>query len=240
VEDERKSREFLSELLAHYCPQVEVVGDADSVEAAVSVIREQKPELIFLDIEMPQHNGFKLFEFIPDADFDVIFTTAFDQYAVKAFEYSAIDYLLKPIKISKLVQAVSKVSERLAKDTRRERLEALQDNLNKDFHKIVLPTQEGYQFLEVGDIIRCEADSNYTLFRLVNGEKVLVSKTLKHIEELLGSKEFFRIHQSHLINLRHMRKYIKGKSGQVEMGDDSVLDVSVRRKAALLERIKNL
>ena len=123
---------------------------------------------------------------------------------------------------------------------RNERLAALEGNLGKDFNKIVLPTQEGYQFLEVIDIVRCEADSNYTAFFLVDGQRAFVSKTLKHVEELLGDRDFFRIHQSHLINLRHITKYIKGKSGQVEMADGSVLDVSVRRKAALLEKIRSL
>ena len=217
-----------------------MVGQAASVKEAVEVIRDVNPELVFLDIEMPVHNGFALFDFIEDSTFDVIFTTAFDQYAVKAFEYSAVDYLLKPIKIKKLLSAVGKVQEKAERRTRRERLETLRDNIGKDFKKVVLPTQEGYQFLEVEDIVRCEADSNYTAFFLVNGDRVFVSKTLKHVEELLGDHDFFRIHQSHLINLRHLKKYIKGKSGQVEMADDSVLDVSVRRKAALLDKIRSL
>ncbi|MFT7589913.1 MAG: two-component system LytT family response regulator [Limisphaerales bacterium] len=241
IEDERKSREFLTDLLSQYCPEVEVVGAAASVTEAVELIGELNPELVFLDIEMPVHSGFKLLEFLEgEIDFDVIFITAFDQYAVKAFEYSAVDYILKPIKIKKLIQAIGKVRDRVERKSRRARLENLRDSVGREFRKIVLPTQEGYQFLEVRDIVRCEADSNYTTFYMVGGEMIFVSKTLKHVEELLENQEFFRIHQSHLINLRHIRKYIKGKAGQVEMADDSVLDVSVRRKAFLLEKIKSL
>lgn len=240
VEDERKGREFLRELLERYCPQIELVGEADSVTAAVQLIDAQKPELVFLDVEMPVNNGFRLFDMVPKVDFDVIFVTAFDQYAVKAFEYSAIDYLLKPIRVSKLKQAVDKVSSKLESGSRAKRVETLQENRREDFQKIVLPSQGGYQFVRLEDIVRCEADSNYTNFHLTNGRRLLVSKTLKHVEELLGDKDFFRIHQSHLINLRHVRSYLKGRSGQVEMDDGSVLDVSVRRKAALLEKIKSL
>ena len=217
-----------------------MIGEADSVKAAKPVIRDTKPELVFLDIEMPVQNGFTLLEEMENFEFDVIFTTAFDQYAIKAFEYSAVDYLLKPIKMSKLQKAINKVKDKKEKKQRLEHIQVLRDNFQKDFHKIVLPTQEGFLFLEVKNIVRCAADGNYTCFYLVDGDKVLVSKTLKHIEELLDTKDFLRIHQSHLINLQHIRKYIKGKAGQVEMLDDSVLDVSVRRKAALLARIKNL
>ncbi len=240
VEDERKGREFLRELLERYCPQIELVGEADSVAAAVPLIAAQRPDLVFLDVEMPVDNGFRLFDQVDQVDFDVIFVTAFDQYAVKAFEYSAVDYVLKPIRVSKLKQAVEKVKERRDGGTRSRSAEALQESRRSDFQKIVLPSQSGYQFVRLDEIIRCEADSNYTHFFLTDGRRLLVSRTLKHVEELLGERDFFRIHQSHLINLRHVRSYLKGRSGQIEMDDGSVLDVSVRRKAALMERIKGL
>lgn len=210
------------------------------MDEAVDLIRRTDPELVFLDIEMPVQNGFEIFEQVGQVNFDVIFTTAFDQYAVKAFEYSAVDYLLKPIKIRKLVAAVDKVRDKVDRRSREGRLETLRQNLGQDFRKVVLPTQEGYQFLQIDRIIRCEADSNYTNFFLADGSRVFVSKTLKLVEGLLNDRDFFRIHQSHLINLRHMVKYIKGKSGQVQMADGSLLDVSVRRKGALLERIRSL
>ncbi len=240
VEDERKGREFLRELLERYCPQIELVGEADNVPSAVALIGQQKPELVFLDVEMPVYDGFKLFDMVPEINFDVIFVTAFDQYAVKAFEYSAVDYLLKPLRVSKLKQAVEKVSQKRESGIRQQQVETLRDNRRDQFHKIVLPSQSGYQFVKLEDIVRCESDSNYTNFYLTNGKRMMISRTLKHVEELLGDEEFFRIHQSHLINLRHVRSYLKGRSGQVEMDDGSVLDVSVRRKAALMEKIRSM
>ena len=240
VEDERKGREFLRELLQKYCPQVEVVGEADSVTAAVQLIDRVKPSLVFLDVEMPVHNGFKLFDMVPEINFDVIFVTAFDQYAVKAFEFSAVDYVLKPIRISKLKQAVEKVTSRMENCSRNQRVETLHENRGADFDKIVSPAQTGYQFVRIDEIVHCEAYSNYTHFYLSDGRKILASKTLKLVEELLADRDFFRIHQSHLINLRHVRSYLNGRSGHIEMDDGSVLDVSVRRKAALLEKIKSM
>lgn len=240
IEDERKGREFLRELLERYCPQVELVGEADSVTAGVELIAREQPALVFLDVEMPVHNGFRLFDMVPEVNFEVIFVTAFDQYALKAFEYSAVDYLLKPVRIAKLKQAVEKVAGKVEWNSRHQRAEAFKDNRSGNFEKIVLPSQGGYQFVKVPEIVRCEADSNYTLFHLTDGRKILASKTLKLVEELLGDRDFFRIHQSHLINLRHVVRYVKGRSGQVEMDDGSLLDVSVRRKAALLDKIKSL
>ena len=241
VEDERRSREFLRELLARYCPDVEVVGEADSVDAAVTVIQETSPALVFLDVEMPVHKGFALFDRFDVVDFDVIFVTAYDQYAVKAFEYSAVDYVLKPVRVAKLKQAVEKVRQRNGMAAPEKRVEALRANAGPELRRIVLPTQEGYQFLEIQEIVRCAADSNYTYFHLLNGNKILVSKTLKHVESLLGDRGFFRIHQSSLINLQHLRKYLRGRGGgTVEMADNVTLDVSVRRKAALLERIRQM
>ncbi len=241
VEDERKSRDFLRELLQRYCPDVEVIGEADSVDAAEPLIRDVAPDLVFLDVEMPGNDGFSLLERMDPIDFDVVFVTAFDQYAVKAFEYSAADYVLKPVRVAKLKAAVQKVRNRNGRPAPSMQLEALRANTGPEPRRIVLPTQEGYQFLELADIVRCSADSNYTYFHLKNAQPVLVSKTLKHVEELLGDRDFFRIHQSHLINLQHLHKYLRGKGGgQVEMADGALLDVSVRRKTALLDRIRQM
>jgi two-component system LytT family response regulator len=241
VEDERRSRDFLHDLIRRYCPEVAVVGQAGSVEEAVPLLRAERPDLVFLDVEMPEQKGFSLFEHFEPVPFDVIFVTAFDHYAVQAFEHSALDYVLKPVKVDKLRQAVAKALQRTGRPGPNGRVANLKANLGGQAGRIVLPTQEGYQFVDVEQIVRCTADSNYTHFRLSNGENVLVSRTLKHAEELLAAHGFLRIHQSHLINLQYLRKYLRGKGGgQVEMSDDAVLDVSVRRKAALLERIRQM
>ncbi len=236
VDDEAGSRQVLKNLLEEYCPEVQVLGLASSAAEGIKQIKELSPELVFLDIAMPEGDGFEMLDNIAEIDFGLIFTTAYDEYAVQAFEYSAVYYLLKPINILKLQKAVSVFQERRG-DRAGEQLEVLKENLSSPINKLALPTSDGLQFVDVRKIVRCMADGSYTRFFLVDGEKILVAKTLKHFAALLPEQEFFRVHHAHLINLGHIRKYYKGKGGYVLMSDGSEVEVSVRKKELFLKRI---
>ncbi len=239
VDDEPYCCEALDALLNRYCPQVKVVGICYSGKEALQEIKEQKPQLLFLDIEMPQMNGFELLQKIPDPDFDLIFTTSYDQYAIKAIRFSALDYLLKPIDRDELQAAVHKITSRNHAPLGQQ-LELLIKKINlpaAQINKIALPTMEGLQMVTVDTIISCESDSNYTIVFLKNKQKIVVSRTLKDIEEILEDYPFFRIHHSYLVNINEINKYVKGEGGYVVMSDGSVVDVSRSKKEFLLKRL---
>jgi two-component system LytT family response regulator len=220
-----------------------VVAQADGYISGMAAIKETNPDVIFLDIQMPDGNGFKLLEDIGNINFDVIFTTAFDQYAIKAIKYSALDYLLKPIAPDDLKAAVDKVEKKKTGDDARTNINFLLENIknkNTDFKKIVLSTSEGMSVVEIKNIIRCESDDCYTYFYMEDGKKVIVSKTLKEIEELLGEYNFLRPHRSHLINILHIKNYIKTDGGTVIMSDGCQVPVSRRKKDIILDIINNL
>jgi len=242
VDDEAKSRRMLSTLCEDYCSEVEVAGLADSVAQARPLIKEHQPDLVFLDISMPLESGFALLDGYPEElPFEVIFTTAFDEYALQAFKYSAIDYLLKPIDIDALVAAVDKVKRIKGISTYQDRYQLLKEILaSREINKIALTTQDGLHFVRYEEIIRLEASSNYTTFYLIDGTSLLITKTLGHYEELLLEKNFFRVHKSHLINLSFVRSFIKGKQGMVEMTDEARIEVAVRKREALLKELAGL
>ncbi len=243
VDDEIQSRETLERMLINFCPDVQILGKAPSVAEAVPLIDDQQPDLVFLDIEMPGGNGFTLLEHYEEFPFEVIFTTAHDLYAINAIKFAALDYLLKPVNIKELQEAVKRAEKKIGgkeKEDRQQKMEALKANLtqsDKKFNKIALPTSEGIDFIEVEDIIRVEAERSYSNFHLKGRKKIMVSKPLSEYESLLEECNFFRTHKSHMINLDHLKKYVKGKGGYVIMEDDSHVDVSVRRKESLLQRI---
>ena len=243
VDDEVQSRETLERMLVNFCPQVTIVGKAASVAEAVPLIDDHQPDVVFLDIEMPGGNGFTLLEHYEEFPFEVIFTTAHDLYAINAIKFSALDYLLKPVNIRELQEAVKRAEKKIGVQSeadRRQKIDALRSNLaegEQSFSKIALPTAEGIDFIEVDDVIRVEAERSYSNFHLKGRRKIMVSKPLSEYEALLEACNFFRIHKSHMINLNHLEKYVKGKGGYVIMNDDSHVDVSVRRKEALLVRI---
>jgi len=243
VEDEKNSQELISGLINEYCEGVEVVGIAGSVSEAIKTIKEKEPELLFLDIELPDGDGFQVLEKSENPNFDVIFITAYNQYATKAFKFSATDYLLKPVDIDELQEAVKRVLEKresTPKEEQSARLDALIQNLKHlqaPLKRIVLPTSNGFTVVNPDDIIRCESDRNYTFIFLKDGRKILVSKTIKEYDEMLSDYNFFRIHQSHLINLTYLKNYTRGRGGYVELTDGSVLDVSARRKSEFLKRM---
>jgi two-component system LytT family response regulator len=237
VDDEKKGRELLVKVLNNYCNGIEVVGQAETANGAFEVINKEKPDLVFLDIEMPNGTGFDLLKMFRKISFHVIFTTAYDHYAIKAIKYSALDYLLKPIDIDELQESVAKVHKQNTAEQQAPNIDVLMSALNNvdKAKKIAIPDQEGVAIVEVKDIVRCQADSNYTLIFLSNGTKVVSTKTLKEYNNLLDENTFMRIHNSNLININHIKKYIKGDGGQVVMSDDSIVEVSRRRKSDLME-----
>jgi two-component system LytT family response regulator len=240
VDDEPYCCEALHILLNYHCPQVKVVGICYSGREALQEIKEQKPELLFLDIEMPQMNGFELLEKIPAPDFDLIFTTSYDQYAIKAIRFSALDYLLKPIDRDELQAAIQKVTERNHHNLTLQ-LELLLQKMHApaaQVKKVAVPTLEGLQMVTVDSIISCESDSNYTLVFLKDKQKIVVSRTLKDIEEMLEDYTFFRIHHSYLVNINEINKYVKGEGGYVVMSDGSTIDVSRSKKEQLLKALQ--
>jgi two-component system, LytTR family, response regulator len=241
VEDEEASRTTLNNYLNKYCKNVTVAAMADSVQTGLAAIKEHNPDVVFLDIEMPYGNAFDLLVAIDEIDFEIIFVTAYRDYAIKALNLSAAYYILKPIDIDELVLAVDKISNQKKEGDDTFHTKILMDNIktnNIQHKKIVLPQMDGFEVVNVNEIIRAEANDNYTNFYLVNGKKYLVSKTLKYFDELLTEFDFIRIHKSHLVNLQYITKYVKGKGGQVRMYDDSYVDVSATRKKELLERFK--
>ncbi len=243
VEDEKHSQELLHELVKEYCEGVEIVGLAGTVAEALQIITETEPTLVFLDIELPDGDGFQVLEKLDSPKFDVIFTTAYDQYAMRAFKFAATDYLLKPIDNEELEQAVARVVEKQKAtpgDGKADQLQALIRNIRNigtPFKRIVLPTTNGFTVVNPEDIIRCESDRNYTFIFLKDGRRILVSRTIKEYDEMLTEFNFFRIHQSHLINLNFLKNYTRGRGGYVELTDGTVLDVSARRKSEFLAKM---
>jgi two-component system LytT family response regulator len=241
VEDEKASRETLKNYLQKYCPNVHLLAEADSVKTALTVIENHKPDLVFLDVEMPYGNAFDLLDQVQDRSFETIFVTAYDHYAMKALNFSASYYLLKPIDIDELEKAVSMVINKKSSEEHSLRTRILIENIrieNKQLQKIILPLLDGFEVVRIKDIIRCQANDNFTEFHFQDGSKELICRTLKFYEEILSDLDFVRVHKSHLVNLQYVKRYKKGKGGQLIMSDGSVIDVSNSRKPDLLMKFK--
>ena len=243
VDDEKFCIEVLEELLAAHCPEIEVVSSCQSSEDGMVSIRNHQPEIVFLDIEMPRMNGFDMLKKLLPFHFDVIFTTAYDNYAIRAFKYSALDYLLKPIDSDDLKAAVEKYMHPKTQRNYSAQIDLLVENIRQLnpslIHRIAIPTVEGLIMLPIKDIIYCEANSSYTIIHLVKKEKIVSAKTLKEYEEILEAHNFFRVHNSHLINLNYVEKYVKGDGGYVIMSDESTIGVSRGRKESFVARLQN-
>ncbi len=240
VDDEPFCCSSLVILLERYCPEVKVAGIYHSGDDALQAIPAQQPQIVFLDIEMPGMNGFEMLEKLPAIDFEIIFTTSYDQYAIKAIHLSALDYLLKPIDKEELQRAVQKVTQR-SRAPLPQQLEILLEKFHQPVspsQKIALPSMEGLQMIDVNSIICCASDSNYTTFMLKNKQKIIVSRTLKEIEEMLEEYSFLRVHNSYLINLNEIDKYVKGEGGYLIMSDGSTIDVSRSKKEMLLNKLR--
>jgi two-component system LytT family response regulator len=242
VDDEADAVGFISSIIREYCPKLEVIGFANSAKDGVSLIIEKQPELVFLDVEMPHGSGFDLLAQFPDKTFDVVFITAFNQYAMKAIKFSAVDYILKPINISEFIEAVDKVTEKRSHSHHQQiNYSELLENLKSALPtKLAIPTSEGMEYLNTRDIIRIEADRSYCWFYLQDRRKYLVSKNLKDYQDLLSDRDFFRPHNSHLINLDHVKKYIKQDGGYIEMTDGSHIPVSRIKRDLFLQQMARM
>lgn len=241
VDDEPRNLRILKNLLEEFCPLVKVVGEAESSETAIALIRNSQPDLVFLDIEMPFGNAFDLLDRLMPVNFQVIFVTAFDNYALKAFRYCALDYLLKPLDIDDLKTAVQKVSERVKEKNMDQKLDIFLKNIKGgkfSQQKIGLPTNDGLFFTNVENIIRCEASGSYTIIYLADKQKFVVSKSLKEYEDMLPEEDFCRIHHSHIVNLAYVKKYFKGRGGYIEMQDNTSIEVSTRKRDEFLSKFE--
>lgn len=240
IDDEPNSRDVLKNMLNDFFPEVQVLKLVDNATEGIKAIKLYKPDVVFLDVEMPGGNGFKVLEAFPEPAFKVIFTTAYSEYALKALKLSALEYLLKPINVEELQTAVEKAKIRQS-EVQNKKLRLLEGYLGPNggqYRQIALPVSDGYDLIELNDIIRCESDRNYTRFYLTGKESILVARTLGEYEELLHDAGFCRVHNSNLINLRHVKKYIRGKKGQVLMTDGTYVDVASRRKDDFLNAIR--
>ncbi len=239
IDDEPKNTRILRKLLEDFCPKVQVVGDAADINTAYTLIRETKPDLVFLDIEMPYGNAFDLLDKLMPVDFAIVFITAFDDYTLKAFKYSAIDYLLKPVDIEELKTAVNKAADRVNNRSINQQLGNLLENLKSNqvqLQKIAVPSADGIVFMNVDQIIRCEASGSYTIIYSDGPLKTMASKSIKEYEDMLPPGIFCRIHNSHIINLNRIKKYHKGRGGYVVMDDGTSIEVASRRKDDFLAK----
>lgn len=239
VDDEINNRELVNNLLNSFCEDVEVIGTVQSVETAYKAINELKPDLVFLDVEMGDGTGFDLLKLFPKIDFKVIFITAHQEFAIEAFKFSAVDYLLKPLSPANLILAVKKATESITNEELTEKYQTLVNNVaepSKQKKKIVLKTMERIYSVDVADIVRMESDGNYTKVYLNDGKRIMVSKTMKEFDELLTDTGFVRVHHSHLINMNFLFCFEKSE-GHIVMKDNSIVPVSNRKKDQLMELI---
>ncbi|MBS1510913.1 MAG: response regulator transcription factor [Bacteroidetes bacterium] len=242
VDDEPGNVVTLTGLLKLCCPDIEITAVADDYNSGIEVINRVKPALVFLDIEMPYGTGFDLLDKLSPVQFEVIFVTAFSNYAIRAFRYAALDYLLKPVNINELKAAVARAKQRLDEKSTGARVALLLNNLqssNGNFPKIGLPAEEGFYFEDIVKIMYIEASGSYTYLYIKGRKKQLVSRSLKEFEELLPEEIFYRIHHSFVINMAFAKKYHKGRGGQVEMEDGAMIPVAVRKRDQFLEKFQH-
>lgn len=232
VDDEKNGRENLSGLIKNYCPQVKVVAEASSVAQAIIEIQDHQPQLIFLDIEMPGGSGFQLLEHFKDFPFEVIFVTAYDNYAIKAIRFSASDYILKPINLNELIAAVEKVSQRIR--------QLYLNTMHPANPKIGFATGDRVEFVEVNSIIRCQGEINYTHLYFTDKKPMLVAKSLIEFEELLSEYNFIRVHKTHLISLNHVTSFNRNDAGILIMSNGNHISISRRRKDFTISRLKSV
>lgn len=234
IDDNQGARTALRQDLLEVCPEVEVVGEADGVVSGAKMLRKLRPELVFLDIQMPDGTGFDLLEVMGEAPFRVIFTTAHDGFAIQAFRAAAIDYLLKPVSPEELREAVTKAAA--YRGTPPEQVETLLSNVqDQRQRRLALHTMEKIHVVTVEEILRCESSANYTIFHLIDKRQLLVTKTLKEFDQMLRDQDFARVHQSHLVNLAYVKEFVKTDGGYLVMRDGSQVPVSSRKRAQVMQ-----
>jgi two-component system LytT family response regulator len=242
IDDEESVRRTLQKLIKSYCPTVRLVGEAEGVESGVKAIKKHHPDLVLLDIKMDDGTGFDLLKQLEPVDFKVIFITAYDEYAIHAIKFSALDYLLKPVDPDDLTAAIGKAEKLLVKELNQQ-LDILADNMQTQDRlkkKIILKTYDNIHLVKISDIVYCESDDNYTYFHLLNKKKILVSTTLKEYEEMLGEYGFFRAHRSYLVNLGYIETFEKAEGGAIILIDNMKVPVSSRKKEQLLELLERI
>lgn len=243
IEDEENSRTVLYNMLTQHFKNVEILAVCKNIEEGKNAIEQLDPELVLCDIELDGDSAFNMLRQLNTINFEVIFTTAFEKYAIQAIKFSALDYLLKPFSKEDLVKALNHYQQKQNRQQSAQQFDALFHNLKhfqSDAKKIALPASNGLMIVPVKEITRCQAEVNYTYFFLINKNKMLVTKTLKEYEELLNDYDFIRVHNSHLINLHHVKSYSRGDGGTVTMSDGAVIDVSRRKKEEFLKRLETL
>jgi len=240
VDDVALARETLKEDLATYCPDIEIIGEADGVVTGSKLLKQINPDVVFLDIQLQDGSGFDILEILGDISFQVIFTTASDAFAIKAFKFSAIDYLLKPVDPDELMEAVNKLSK--ANISQQNSYDLLLNTVKEKTlpQRLALHTLEKIHVTEIADIVRCESNGNYTTFFFKNGQKLLVTKTLKEYDQLLSEHKFARVHQSHLINSHQIKEFVKVDGGYLVMHDGSKVPVSMRKKSVVMKLLGEL
>ncbi len=242
IDDEVHMRQTLEKLVKQYCPNVKIVARADSVKTGVDTIKRHHPDLVLLDIKMDDGTGFDLLKQLEPIDFKVIFITAYNQYAIKAFKFSALDYLLKPVDADDLTAAVNKAEKIVMKEIKIQ-LDTLEDNMqtdDKSKKKIILKTFDNIHLVKISEIVYCESDGNYTNFYLLNTDKIIVSVTLKEYDEMLKEYGFFRVHKSFLINLSHINRFEKSEGGSIILTNDHKVPVASRKREQLFELFERI
>lgn len=252
IEDLPEARDNLIQILTEVLPEIQIIGEADNIISAAKLLANRQPDILFLDIELGNHTAFDLLDMVPNLSAKIIFTTASDEYAIKAFRYSAMDYLLKPIDPDELVSAIEKIvltksniqtsQIDILKEVRKIQDESKSDSLIPDnaLSRIALHTMEKIQIVELVDVVRCEADGNYSKFYIRDKTPILVTRTLKEYDKLLADQGFLRVHQSHLVNTKHIDAYIKVDGGYLQMKDGSKVAVSVRKKSSVMAALDEL
>lgn len=241
IDDEQNVREVLSKLLADYCPDVKVEAFATNIEEGTKLIKELQPDLVFLDVEFPEKSGFELIDELKHEEFDVIFISGHEEYALKAFKTEAVDYLLKPFNVEELEVAVNKVLEKRRKESSVRYADVFLQKWNgSQDRQVALTSSDGLLFVKVIDIIYCKGDGAYTYFYMKDSDRITVSKNLKEFEELLRDMGFYRVHKSYLINLNQMKKYVRGDGGHVIMSNGDSVDVSKRKKEGFLSNLSKV
>jgi two-component system LytT family response regulator len=242
IDDEQHVREVLANMLDKYCPQLELVGEANSVESGIKLVHEVKPDLLLLDIQLGDGTGFDLLRAVEYLNVKVVFVTAYEQYAIQAFKFAAVGFILKPINHEELSEVMGRVESLENKDFSSQ-LEVLEDNLQADIRqnrKIILKTLENIYLVKLQDIICCESDRSYTIFRTTQHEKILISKPMKEFELILEDHGFLRIHRSHIINLSHIRRFEKKEGGYMVLTDDIKVPVASRKREEMLAVLEKM
>ncbi|MEO6288647.1 MAG: LytTR family DNA-binding domain-containing protein [Ginsengibacter sp.] len=239
IDDELNSLQNLKQKLEGFCPQIQILATSQKPEEGISLIKQHKPDVVFLDIEMPRMSGFRMLEELGEYDFDIIFTTAYNHYSIDAIRISAFDYLIKPIGIEDLQKAVERLDKTYNKQTK-EKVDILKKSLSENKSqedKIAISTSEGIEFIPIKNILHIESKSNYSKIYMPENKNIIVSKILKDFEEILVPYNFYRVHNSHLINLTYIKKYMRSKGGHVMLQDGTLIDISRRKKEEFLKMI---